>query len=506
MVDYEGNLMGPIHDQQGLEQGGISSSDFYKIFGKEQLSSAQKSSLGTPLGNLTISAIGQADDTVLLSNDLIFLSYLLELTKIFCSRYQVELCAEKTKLQAFYPDKPDAALEVQISIDQSVNPIVINGDRIQFVDTAEHVGVVRHISGNGPAILARCSAHQKALAAVLIQGLAKGHRANPAFGLQIHRLYAVPVLLSGLGALILTNKEVDIIELHFRNTLRQILRLFKGTPRSIIYFLAGSLPGTALLHLKQLSLFGMISRKTDNILHSHAVNIFSSLTIAKNSWFFQIRQHCIMYDLPHPSCLLDRQLSKLAFKKLVKSKVINYWECLLRAEIECLRSVPFFKANFMSLCSSHPLFVTAKHSPAQVSRALVQATMLSGRYRCGALSRHWDKTDGSCLLSSQCKGVIEDIPHILRFCPSLAITRSRLQNFTEDYSKTLPGPLRSLLLSLCVPDHSDFCDCWTLPSIIDLHQQFGTYVHEQMYYVTRLWVYALHRERLKQLGLWKLST
>ena len=424
MVDYEGNLMGPIHDQQGFEQGGISLSDFYKIFGKEQLSSAQKSSLGTPLGNLTISAIGQADDTVLLSNDLIFLSYLLELTKIFCSRYQVELCAEKTKLQAFYPDKPDAALEVQISIDQSVNPIVINGDRIQFVDTAEHVGVVRHTSGNGPAILARCSAHQKALAAVLSQGLAKGHRANPAFGLQIHRLYAVPVLLSGLGALILTNKEVDVIELHFRNTLRQILRLFKGTPRSIIYFLAGSLPGTALLHLKQLSLFGMISRKTDNILHSHAVNIFSSLTIAKNSWFFQIRQHCIMYDLPHPSCLLDRPLSKLAFKKLLKSKVINYWECLLRAEIECLRSVPFFKANFMSLCSSHPLFVTAKHSPAQVSRALVQATMLSGRYRCGALSRHWDKTDGSCSLSSQCKGVIEDIPHILKFCPSLAITRS----------------------------------------------------------------------------------
>ena len=41
ILDWNGTLMGPIADQQGLEQGGISSSDFYKIFGKEQLSLPQ---------------------------------------------------------------------------------------------------------------------------------------------------------------------------------------------------------------------------------------------------------------------------------------------------------------------------------------------------------------------------------------------------------------------------------------------------------------------------------
>ena len=34
-----------IIDEQGLEQGGVSSSDLYKIFGKEQLASAQESKL-----------------------------------------------------------------------------------------------------------------------------------------------------------------------------------------------------------------------------------------------------------------------------------------------------------------------------------------------------------------------------------------------------------------------------------------------------------------------------
>ena len=34
-VDWEGNLMGPIYDQCGLEQGGVGSSDFYKIYARD---------------------------------------------------------------------------------------------------------------------------------------------------------------------------------------------------------------------------------------------------------------------------------------------------------------------------------------------------------------------------------------------------------------------------------------------------------------------------------------
>ena len=70
VLDYNGNLMGPIRDEQGLEQGGKNSSEYYKIFGKEQLSLAQASNLGVCMLGNTISAIGQADDTLLLSNNI----------------------------------------------------------------------------------------------------------------------------------------------------------------------------------------------------------------------------------------------------------------------------------------------------------------------------------------------------------------------------------------------------------------------------------------------------
>ena len=44
-IDWDGNLMGAIEDECGVEQGGVNSSDFYKIFGKEQLTTAQESEL-----------------------------------------------------------------------------------------------------------------------------------------------------------------------------------------------------------------------------------------------------------------------------------------------------------------------------------------------------------------------------------------------------------------------------------------------------------------------------
>ena len=65
-LDWDRNLMGPIRDEVGLEQGGSNSSEYYKIYSNENLTSAQKSEQGIDLGHSQIiSAIGLADDTVL---------------------------------------------------------------------------------------------------------------------------------------------------------------------------------------------------------------------------------------------------------------------------------------------------------------------------------------------------------------------------------------------------------------------------------------------------------
>ena len=189
------------------------------------------------------------------------------------------------------------------------------------------------------------------------------------------QMYAIPVLMSGLGSLVLSEQEINLIDMHHKETLRCLLRLQQNTPRSVTYFMAGCLPGSALLHLRQLSLFGMITRLQGSLLYQHASNISSYNTISNKSWFHQIRKWCLLYGLPHPQELLSSPLSKAGFKTLVKKKVICYWETLLRAEAQPKLSLEYFKPSFMSLTSSHPMFTTAGSSPAKVSMALVQSSL-----------------------------------------------------------------------------------------------------------------------------------
>ena len=305
-VEYDKELMGPIADELGVEQGGANSGDYYKVFGKAQLSTAQASNLGVSLGNQTISAIGQADDTVLLSNCLHSLQNLLKLSLEFCSKHHIQLCVEKTKLIAI--SNPSMAPTIEYS--KLTSPVQINGTKIPFSSTVEHVGILRNESSNLPHIMSRIKAHQKALGAVLHAGAARHHRGNPAGSLRIEKLYALPRLFSGLGVLVLLKTEVDMIDHHIKETQEKLMRLHPRTPQCVVSFLAGCLPGRALLHQKILSIFGMICVLKDSILHCHAKQVLVNAKPSSRSWFVGVRDICLQYGLPHPLELLNSERTK----------------------------------------------------------------------------------------------------------------------------------------------------------------------------------------------------
>ena len=314
------------------------------------------------------------------------------------------------------------------------------------------------------------------------------------------------MFLSGLATLFLSKNDENLIALHHKETIQGLLRLFPLTPRSVVCFLAGSLPGEALLHLRQLSIFGMICRLPENILHRHAVNYFTSATSSSKSWFSQIRALCLQYHLPHPLEQLKSPLQKTPYRNTVKKKVISYWEFLLRAESSSLESLTFFKPNFMSLTTPHPLWITAGSSPSKIAMATIQAKMLSGRYRTERLCRHWSKNkDGLCLLSSSCDQTMEDLPHILSSCSALTATRDKLADFTTEYSHSVPH-IAQLISEHCSPSSSTFCqflvDCSTIPDVILATQTHGKEVLFHLFNITRTWVYTLHKTRMKLLGRW----
>ena len=493
-------LVRPIHDKRGLEQGGIPSSELYKIYSNELLILAQKSGLGVEMGRgLVLSAVGQADDSVLMSNDLQFLNLLFQLAINYCLKYNVQLSPSKTKLMMILPQNQQIIIPY--------NPIRINGAEVKFVNEAEHVGVTRSTDGNMTNILQRIAAFKGALGAIISCGLARGHRSNPAVSMRILSTYGTPVLMSGLGSLVLSYKEISVVEKQYKRTLQNLLKLPVNTPACLIYFITGSLPAPAILHLRQITLFSMICRLPGDPLNDYARQVFLTSSVSPKSWFVQIRNLLLQYQLPHPLQLLDFSPSKEAFKILAKSKVIDYWEVKLREEASWLPSLSYFNPQFMSLKSPHKLLSSAGSKSYEVAKALVQLRFLSSQYRCAKLTRFWtpSNTNGlcsfpTCLANNQ----VESPEHILIFCPAYNTTRLNMVAL----SLKLANPVSHNLVVINLLSKNTakimqlLLDCSSLPDVIVSAQNHGDHIFNDIFYVGRTWCFALHRERLKRLGLW----
>ena len=308
-----------------MEQGGVASDRVYRLVNNEQLETAQQSRLGVDLGlamgdngeldRLVLSAVGQADDIGLLANSLKNLKLLLQLTVMYCEKYQVKLVGSKTKLLVFNTKET----VLQSMVEQAITTISVDGEDILPSSQASHVGFVRSVLGNEANIVARLSSHRGAVYGLLSAGMAKGHRANPAASLRVETVFGIPVLLSGLASLVLSAKEENLIAQHYKVHVQRLLRLHQATPAPVVFLLAGCLPLPAQLHIKMFTLFGQLCRlrSGDNVLTARARIIFSAASPTTRSWFWMIRQLSLQYGLPHPLDWLDSRPSK----QVVKSKV-----------------------------------------------------------------------------------------------------------------------------------------------------------------------------------------
>ena len=304
-------------------------------------------------------------------------------------------------------------------------------------------------------------------------GTAKSHRGNPAANIIAHNSYCLPVFFSGLASLVLSSSEVTLIDQHIKVTVQRLQKLCDKTPHCAKMFLGGQLPGKAMYHLRLLSVFGMISRLQGSIVHNIATYQLSSAKPSSGSWFLQVRDLFVKYTLPSPLTLLDCPMTKLSYKKLVKSKVIDFWETHLREEAANLRENPlrYFKAEYMSLTKPHPIWLTCGSNPFEVHKAVTQARMLSGRYVTDQLSRHWTKnSSGLCSLTGCTGQDLGSLEHILLFCPALSDARLRVIELCRKVaseSEELEAILNHFLENQTTDVIMQFLlDCSTLPAVV----------------------------------------
>ena len=253
---------------------------------------------------------------------------------------------------------------------------------------------------------------------------------------------------------------------------------------------------------------GMIARLgPENILHLHGLHILSSQERQASSWFIQVDDLCQQYSLPSPLHLLKNPPSKPSLKKLVRQKVLDWWTQKFRTAAAKLDSLYLFRANFMSLSRPHPIWTSAGCSSYEVRKATVQAKMLSGRYRTCWLRRHWsgDPT-GTCRIPG-CSGSPGTLSHLATGqCPGLASAVVRAVALWAAFLKEHPL-LFPVVKHFSLGNPEDFLaflvDPTTRPQVITLSQKYGTIIFEHLCYLTRTWLFQMHKQRLKLLQLWK---
>ena len=239
----------------------------------------------------------------------------------------------------------------------------------------------------------------------------------------------------------------------------------------------------------------------------HARNVLTTAKSSSKSWFRQIRDISLMYELPHPLVILQNPPNKETFKNLVKAKVVNYWEIKLRGEASLLSSLVYFRPEFMSLTKPHPIWRTAGSNPYEVSKAIQQARFLSGRYRTESLASHWTTNSGGFCLSATCNKEVETVEHILLSCPAYSDCKKRIYSLWLSNQNQI---VRRLFLQAFQSERGYLLqfvlDCSVLPSVIEADQTSeGDSLLNELFYYTRTWCFSIHRERMKMLGRWNFQ-
>jgi hypothetical protein len=315
------------------------------------------------------------------------------------------------------------------------------------------------------------------------------------------------VLLSGLASLVLSQAEEEALDMHQKVTLERLQRLYPRTPAPVVYLLAGTLPASARRHLTQLGLLGMLARLgPDSILHRLGRQLLADPN-ASATWFHQVRGWCQRYDLPDPLYVLANPPRKGEWKAAARLRVLDHWTQKMRAHAASLPSLALFRASHMSLASPSPIWTSCGSDQFEVKKATVQARMASGRYRTCWLRRHWSgDSTGVCRVPGCTGETPGTLLHLATGqCPGLAAATEAAARHWADFLLLHPhlDPVVQMLLATEPEEFLSFLlDPSTHPAVVDLAQQQGGLVVDQLCFLARSWLYRLHRERFQLLGLW----
>ena len=201
-----------------VRQGGIVSTDLYKIYQNRLLNRIQHFGLGARVGNVTCNIIGCADDLAVNVNSHREGQVLVNASTDNCNLERYLLRVDKSVIVTVTPRDSNNAINI-------TEPITMNGKEMKTVESAMHLRIHRTTTISKTSELNVKENLKKARIVVysLMSSGMHGHNGlDPETNLHLVKTYLLPVLLYGLELVLPCKTLKNKLETYHKKMLKQI--------------------------------------------------------------------------------------------------------------------------------------------------------------------------------------------------------------------------------------------------------------------------------------------
>jgi hypothetical protein len=394
---------------QGVRQGGVLSTDLYKLFHNDNLVMLEESGLGLKIGATYVGCPTVADDTALLDDE----PHEMQAMAAVCTDYS------KAHWSELHPIKSTITKHVLAARDRDRDLRWYLGNRPLTTTTKfPHLGLTWKAGSLHPETEDRVTVARRTAYALMGVGLHGRDGLDPPASLSLVLAYVLPRMVHGLEATVLALKQLAQLRAYYKTLLRQLQGLPQNVATCAVYLLMGTLPLDAQLDKRYLSLFGAIARlESTNPLKLVAIRQLATKDPRSKSWFAHIRKIGDKYGIN-----IDRAMTypwpKYAWKRHVNTLVTHHWLSTLTLEAERRTTLAWLILDPSWIGRPHPLWQACKGKPFQVEAAAVRALLLTGRYGLQADRVHFTKQETSPICPL-CQLEEEDAVHFCTACPTI---------------------------------------------------------------------------------------
>ncbi|MES9884980.1 MAG: reverse transcriptase family protein [Sedimenticola sp.] len=480
-VKWDGLKSQPYVCEQGVRQGGILSTDLYKVYVNGLLDRLNQNHDGAKIGEINCVAPTCADDVALLSSNPETLQSLINTAVDYSKMERYILQPTKSVILPINTTSRKAKCIYDY-------PWTLNGDKMPVVESTMHMGILRSAATDETSVDENIKKARRTIYSLMASGLHGENGLDPETSLHLMQTYILPVLIYGMEVILPKVKLVDKLEIVNKKFLKQILSLPTTVANPAVYILSGTIPVEGTIHKRALTLFGNISRLQDESLEKQiAERQLNVKNMESSSWFIAVKKILLKYELNDPLELLNNPPQKLYWKKTVNTAVNNFWKERIKQHAAQYSSLKYLNLDLYEPGKRHPLIENIKNER-EINRVSVKMKMVTGTYilQVNRASFNQNQPDPVCML---CRTEDETITHFLLVCPGLSTVRQPILAsvinasagvVTDTYNHDI---LTQLIL-----------DCTTVVN------PKSDIMRDTEYHCRRL-VYALHAERYKQLAL-----